>query len=88
MRFRAYIIPALFALSLAVPVLAGEQDEPERLEFKRYGHEEQYTFEQYVADLKEAARSKEVRPDNPVSQLASNQHKEYKPLNPVTIFRW
>lgn len=49
-----------------------------------------YTFDQYIADLKESARKDEPKPVNPVTeeqakQVASNKYRNYKPLNPFVV---
>ena len=49
-----------------------------------------YTFDRYIADLKESARKDEPKPDNPVTeeeakQVAANKYKNYKPLNPFVV---
>jgi hypothetical protein len=94
MKAWIYCLPAFLVLSLAGQAMANDyedRDAKERLEFQRYRESERqrYTFEDYIADLKEAARTDEVIPGNLVSQLASNnKRQEYKPLNPITIFRW
>jgi|GEM_PF-1600637 hypothetical protein len=49
-----------------------------------------YTFDQYIADLKDSARKDEPKPVNPVTeeqakQVASNKYRNYKPLNPFVV---
>jgi hypothetical protein len=91
MIFRAYFI-ALLLLSAAAPVTAEDQESgrKEVLEFQRYGDSSgpKNNFEDYLAQLKAEARSGLPQPDKPVSQLNFDQPREYKPMNPVTIFRW
>lgn len=96
MKLRANVL-AFLILSLSVPSIAQDNEQEretleqrERLEFRRDSRSDgrRYSFEDYISDLTAAARSDEPLPDNPVSQLASNQRQEYKPLNPVTILRW
>ena len=86
----------LLLFSLAVAQLAGAQassggdkpSAPSKL------HKElaprPYTFDQYMADLKESARKDKPKPDNPVTeeqskQVAANKYKNYKPLNPFVV---
>jgi hypothetical protein len=92
MKFRAFFL-ILIVLLLAVPVMAFERenrDEKERLELQKYSHPERqrYTFEKYMDDLQASTRADRIQPGNPVSQLASKQPPEYKPLNPIVLFRW
>jgi len=101
MKFQAYAAACIILLA-AVSMIAREDsgqingleinglEESERLEFRRESRPEgqRYSFEDYLQDLTAAALSEEPRPDNPVSQLAANEKREYKPLNPVPIFRW
>ena len=95
MKLRAYVL-ALAVLPLTVSVMAQDNEQEResieqngRLEFRRDSRSEskRYSFEDYIQDLTAAARSDVPPPDNPVSK-ASNQRQEYKPLNPITIFRW
>jgi hypothetical protein len=98
MKFKACL--AVFAMAwVLVPAYGQDQDmegerevleQNERLEFRRESRPEgqRYSFEDYLEDLAAAARSEEPLPDNPVSQLASNDRREYKPLNPVPLLRW
>ena len=49
-----------------------------------------YTFDQYMADLKDSARKDKPKPENPVTeeqskQVAANKYKNYKPLNPFVV---
>ncbi|MGH7767500.1 MAG: hypothetical protein ACREQP_08615 [Candidatus Binatia bacterium] len=97
MKFQPLAMAYLILL-VAVSLIAQEDKEQEsaasepreRLEFRRESRPEgqRYSFEDYIQDLTAAARSDEPKPDNPVSQLASNAKREYQPLNPMTIFRW
>ncbi len=87
MKFRVAILALL--LSLAAPLMA-EERETRHLNpqpgFQKYGDSkpQKYTFGDYIADLKAAARKDEVQPGNPVSQSAKRP-QEYKPLNPIVI---
>jgi hypothetical protein len=95
MKLWAYIL-ALVVLPLAVVTAQDDEqnqegfEQRERLEFRQDSRSEgqRYSFEDYIQDLTAAARSDEPLADNPVSQLASNEKREYKPLNPMTILRW
>jgi hypothetical protein len=91
MKFWAHFL-VVFVL-WTVPMTAHERedrDAKERLEFQMYSHpkRQRYTFEDYIGDLKAAARSDEIQPGNPASQMASSRRQEYKPLNPIVVFRW
>ena len=48
-----------------------------------------YSFDQYMADLKDSARKDAPKPENPVTEeqtkVAANKHKNYKPLNPFVV---
>jgi hypothetical protein len=91
MIFRAYFI-ALFLLSAAAPVTAEDQERERKevLEFQIYGDSNGRinNFEDYLAQLKADARNGLPQPDQSVSRVGSEQRREYKPMNPITIFRW
>lgn len=92
MTIRAYLI-ILLLMSAAAPLMAEDNQEHERkevLEFQRYGDSDgpRNNFEDYLAQLKADARNGLPQPDKSVSQLSSEQRREYKPMNPITIFRW
>jgi hypothetical protein len=48
-----------------------------------------YTFDQYVADLKDSARKDATKRENPATEeqtkVAANKYKDYKPLNPFVV---
>lgn len=81
----------LLLLSLAAAQVSGA-DEKENAQAKLRGElaPRPYTFDQYIADLKESARKDEPKPVNPVTeeqakQVASNKYRNYKPLNPFVV---
>jgi membrane-bound lytic murein transglycosylase len=95
MKLPVFVLALLVFPTVSVMAQDNEQnraeiEQYERLEFRRDSRSEsqRYSFEDYIQDLTAAARSDEPQRDNPVSQLASNQRQEYKPLNPMTILRW
>ena len=91
MIFRGGLI-ALLLLSMAAPVTAEDQERErkEALEFQIYGDSNGRinNFEDYLAQLKVDARRGLPQPDQSISQLNFDQRREYKPMNPITIFRW
>ncbi|HTM10640.1 MAG TPA: hypothetical protein VL754_19800 [Verrucomicrobiae bacterium] len=94
MKIAGYVV----ALLLLIPAAASAEDrtgsassnrrEPSKLHGElAHGP---YTFDQYIADLKESARKDEPKPANPVTeeqakQVASNKYRNYKPLNPFVL---
>jgi hypothetical protein len=91
MKFYGYVF-TLLILSTAALVAAQDQDnERERkevMEFHRYGDAGSKRFQEHIAALKDYTRSDVPDPDKPVSQLNEKSQREYKPLNPITIFSW
>jgi hypothetical protein len=92
MTLRAYLI-ILLLMSAAAPLRAEDNQEHERkeaLEFQIYGDSDgpRNNFDDFIAGLKADARSGLPQPDQSVSQLNFDQRREYKPMNPITIFRW
>ncbi|HEY2987846.1 MAG TPA: hypothetical protein VGL11_08970 [Candidatus Binatia bacterium] len=91
MKFWVFFL-AIFALSSAAPTLADDVENgkvKQEFELRKNNPEGQkYSFEDYVADLKENARGDEPQAINPPSQAANAEKREYKPMNPVKLFRW
>jgi hypothetical protein len=91
MKFWVFFL-AIFVFSSAAPALAddmGNRKMKQEFELKKNNPEGQkYSFEDYVADLKENARGDEPQAVNPPSQTTNPEKREYKPMNPVKIFRW
>lgn len=94
MKFRPYIL-ALLILLPAATALTDDRSrgpaiiKPEKPKVKSQP-ERPYTFDDYMKDLKAAARKDEPKPANPVTeeeskQVASNKYQDYKPLNPFVI---
>jgi hypothetical protein len=85
----------IFVLSVILPPLTEAQTvvdarkgrEPSKL------HQElaprPYTFDRYMADLKDSARKDAPKPANPVTEeetkVAANKYKTYKPLAPFVV---
>jgi hypothetical protein len=86
--------PYVLAFLLALPAAVSAQDRNEKASqtsrLRRELAPRPYTFDDYMADLKQAARRDQPKPVNPVTeeqskQVAANKYKNYKPLNPFVV---
>ena len=82
---------AIFALLAASSAKAPEKEEnnPQNqfeMELEIHPSPQQYTFQNYLSDLKDLTRSfDQPAAENPIQQLESRKKPEYKPLNPIII---
>ena len=89
MKYMPYILA--FLLTLPAAVNADERSEkptqPSRLRPELAPRP--YSFDDYIADLKQSARKDQPKPINPVTEeqekVAANKHRGYKPLNPLVV---
>ena len=86
--------PYALVFLLALPAFVSAQDRNEKAsQTSRLRGElapRPYTFDDYIADLKQSARRDQPKPVNPVTeeqskQVAANKYKNYKPLNPFVV---
>ncbi|HEY1372514.1 MAG TPA: hypothetical protein VGH50_08590 [Candidatus Binatia bacterium] len=89
MRYTPYIL----AFFLALPAAGNADDRgekpspPSRLRSELAPRP--YTFDDYIADLKQSARKDRPKAVNPVTEeqekVAANKQRGYRPLNPFVV---
>ena len=92
LRFLALLAAAVWLLLLSLAA-AQEKSGGDKAKAPSKLHQElaprPYTFDQYMADLKNSARKDAPKPENPVTEeqtkVAANKHQNYKPLNPFVV---
>jgi hypothetical protein len=63
------------------------RDQPE-MELEIYAAPQRYTFQDYLSDLTDFARSDQPAPENPISRLEPKEEQKYEPWNPIVVMRW
>jgi hypothetical protein len=94
MRYWIYFLIILASLG-GVPAMAADREDRNRedeaqIELRIEPPPRQYTFQDYMSDLKASTRIDQMDLDNPVRQLESRRNQKYQPpiLNPFPILRW
>ncbi len=88
--------PYALAFLLAIPAAVNAQDRNEKASQPSQLRPElaprPYTFDDYIADLKQSARRDQPKPVNPVTEeeakVSANKYRGYKPLNPIVVGWW
>ncbi len=94
MRYWIYFLIILASLG-GVPAVASDREDRKwedeaQIELQIQATPRQYTFHDYMSDLKASTRIDQMDLDNPVRQLESRRNQKYEPpiLNPFPILRW
>jgi len=89
MKYTPYALAFLLALPAGVNAQDRGEKPPQPLRLRRELAPRPYTFDDYIADLKQAARRDQPKPVNPVTEeqekVAANKYRGYKPLNPIVV---
>ena len=91
MKIRIFTLLVLTSLITVPSMVAGKEksDREDRfaMELEIRSVPNRYTFQDYLSDLTESARSTDIDSRNPVRQREAKKNRRYEPLNPIVI-RW
>lgn len=85
--FNSFIVMILFA-SPALDLEENERADDHQLEIRLEEPTDFFRFEEYLEKLKTSITPGQATSESQDEKRETNRQTNYKPINPLTIFRW